>query len=122
MNKYLKKDLKNAILENNYNDYSYYIFDQPKLINDLNELKNKFSKYKTLISYSYKTNYIKSLIKYLDKEKILSEVVSPFEVDIAKSYQINPKDIIYNGPVKSEESIFYVLKNGGLINAILSMI
>ena len=63
------------------------------------------------VLYSYKTNYLKTIIQYLDRNKIKSELVSPFEIEISKNYIINPASIIYNGPLKDIESILYVLVN-----------
>ena len=63
-------------------------------------LKSIFPK-DSIFAYSYKTNYLKPIIKFLNSQKVLSEVVSPFEVDITKNYGIPPGRIIYNGPIKN---------------------
>ena len=69
------------------------------------------------IAYSYKTNNLPPLIDYLAKLGCLSEVVSPFEVEIALRLGIPPSQIIYNGPLKDKKSINKVLRGNGLINA-----
>ena len=46
--------------------FPFYIFDETILKTDLYKLKQAFGKYETLISYSYKTNYMAPLVKYLD--------------------------------------------------------
>ena len=97
--------------------FPYYIFDETILKRELKSLKQSFQKYPTEIGYSYKTNYLLPLVKYLDSEGVFSEVVSSFEVDLVEKYGISLEKIIFNGPIKSNESIFKVLKFGGLVNA-----
>ena len=109
--------LKNAIQKLNYNKDSYYIFDEVSCKREIKNFINAFNKYPAIFSYSYKTNYCKPLIDLITKYKFLSEVVSPFEVDLTKLYGIDPSNIIYNGPVKDYESIKYVLEGKGIVNA-----
>ena len=111
------KKLIEAIKAQDYNFDSYYIFDYPKFLNEVNFFKETFKEVNPIFSYSYKTNYLKPLIKSVDKLDFLSEVVSPFEVEVSKIFGIVPSRIIYNGPLKDKESIKYVLSNGGIVNA-----
>ena len=113
----IEEKLKESIKLLDYNSDSYYIFDKPKFTKEVKIFKNNFKDLKPIFSYSYKTNYVKPLIKSIDELGFLSEVVSPFEVEISKVFEISPSKIIYNGPVKDDESIIYVLKNGGIVNA-----
>tara|TARA_Y100001978_G_C23693297_1_gene436055 strand:+ start:982 stop:2217 length:1236 start_codon:yes stop_codon:yes gene_type:complete len=117
MKRFLNDALEDAIIKNDLEKSSYYIFDKTILLNELDLLKKFCFKNNIKISYSYKTNYVKPFIETLHNENIMSEVVSPFEVDLTKEFKINAKYVIYNGPVKSYESISYILKNGGLVNA-----
>ena len=114
---YLSKNLINEIKKHTYNEDSFYILDLPKLEKDFNFFKNAFSEIKTEIAYSYKTNNLPPLIDYLAKSGCLSEVVSPFEVEIALRLGIPAAKIIYNGPLKDKNSINKVLLGNGLINA-----
>ena len=117
MDNYLfSRELSNAI-QSLGGKFPYYIFDQTKIKRDLQVLQQSFQKYPTEIGYSYKTNYLLPLVKYLDSEGVFSEVVSSFEVDLVEKYGISLEKIIFNGPIKSNESIFKVLKFGGLVNA-----
>ena len=111
----IESNLVNAIASLDYCSDSFYIFDYPKFLKEINNFKTKFNDINPI--FSYKTNYVKPLIKSIDQSNFLSEVVSPFEVEISKTFGINPSKIIYNGPVKDDESIEYVLKNGGIVNA-----
>ena len=108
--------LKEAI-RNIEGDYPFYIFDQTILQNELVKLKNSFNKYPTQIGYSYKTNYMYPLVKFLDNNGVFAELVSAFEVEIAERYGIDLRNMILNGPVKSYESIKKILNAGGLVNA-----
>ena len=113
----IKPKLQEAIKNLNYKNDSFYIFDKDLCIEEINYFKNSFNNYPSFFSYSYKTNYCLPLIKLIDKNDFYSEVVSPFEVDLTRLYGIDPSKIIYNGPVKDFESIKYVFKGGGIINA-----
>ncbi len=113
----MKKKLEDLIRIYQCDHDSYYIIDLENLANDLQLFKNAFRNLDHVISYSYKTNYLKSIIQYLDINQVKSELVSPFEIEIAKKYKINPSSIIYNGPLKDEESISFVLKGEGIVHA-----
>tara|TARA_Y100000739_G_C20596536_1_gene460578 strand:- start:534 stop:1772 length:1239 start_codon:yes stop_codon:yes gene_type:complete len=117
MRQAITNNLKEAIKKLQYNHDSYYIFDKEICSSEIKFFKDSFNKYNSIFSYSFKTNYCKPLIEMADKNDFLSEVVSPFEVDLTKLYNINPEKIIYNGPVKDIESIEYVIKGNGVINA-----
>ncbi|MDA7676794.1 hypothetical protein N8584_02315 [bacterium] len=69
-----------------------------------------------VVAYSYKTNYLRSVCTELDLLNCFAEVVSPFEVDMARRYGIEKSRIVYNGPVKDDESIRTVLSGGGVVN------
>lgn len=113
MNSQLIEEIKNL----NHPDDSYFIVDLEILSRDLNLFNNAFSGIDCIISYSYKTNYLKCIVDYLNKSKVRSELVSPFEVEISKKYFIEPSSLIYNGPVKDLKSISYVLSKGGIVHA-----
>ena len=106
---------------NNLNDFKSLKLESPCYIISLVELEKQLYNFKnlfpkgTIFAYSYKTNYLKPIIAFLDSNSLLSEVVSPFEVDITKEYNIDPKNIIYNGPTKDFKSIMYVLSHSGLV-------
>ena len=117
MTKNISAKLKKAIKKLNYRKDSFYIFDEEICKKEVNKFINSFNTFPSIFSYSYKTNYCKPLIKLLSEYNFLSEVVSPFEVEITSLYNIDPSKIIYNGPVKDFESIKYVFKGGGIINA-----
>ena len=92
-----------------------YIFDKEILESDYNFLKSHIPQ-NADIAYSYKTNSYKGICQFLNSLGSLSEVVSPYEIELTKQYNIDPKFIIYNGPIKDKDSIKYVLINDGLVN------
>ena len=62
--------------------------------------KNIYLKFQ--IAYSYKTNYIPRICQIIYKLGGYSEIVSPFELEIASRLNIPYKKIIYNGPDKRD--------------------
>jgi len=102
------------------NNQSYktpcYIFKKKKLINTLDNIEYAIkTKYHNIhVSYSFKTNSDKEVLKVLLKKNISIEVVSSKEYKIAK--KIGFKNIIYNGPAKSKKTFFDALKNNHIVN------
>ena len=69
----------------------------------------------TTFGWSYKTNYLKAICNIFHKEGWIAEVVSDFEYQKAEQAGIPGKDIIYNGPCKSRESLEHALHQGSLV-------
>lgn len=97
---------------------SFYILDVNKLRTNYKKIHHAFkSRYSEfIIGYSYKTNYLPYLCKELSKLGAYAEVVSRLEYDLAIKLGENPKNIIFNGPLKTKEDIQLALKNDSLIN------
>ena len=97
---------------------SAFLIDQDRFEENLDLLNLAFSNYypNVTIGYSYKTNYIPIICKSAHQKGCWAEVVSEMEVDMALSHLIVKENIIYNGPVKSPESIKKVIDVGGIIN------
>ena len=110
------KKLINNINSMPERDSPFYLLDIRKLKQELNTFKNAFEK-NVHVCYSYKTNYLKPIIQTFDNLGVLSEIVSSFEADLTKEFGINPRKVIYNGPIKSSNSIKYILEGGGIVNA-----
>lgn len=104
-------------LERKY-DSSFYVLDVNKLRENYHKINNAFkSRYSNfIIGYSYKTNYLPFLCKELSKLGAYAEVVSRLEYDLAIKLGENPKNIIFNGPLKMREDIFVALENESYIN------
>lgn len=108
---------KMAKLEEEYGS-SFYLFNLEKLRENYRKINYAFqSRYnKFIIGYSYKTNYLPYLCKELSKLGAYAEVVSRLEYDLAIKIGVEPNKIIFNGPLKTEEDIFFALNNKSLIN------
>lgn len=111
---YLKKV---NLLKKQFGD-SFYLFDMEKLSTNYLKMFSAFSsRYsKFILGYSYKTNYLPILLKEISRFGGYAEVVSRIEYDLALKIGMNPKNIIFNGPLKSSEDIALALKEGSIIN------
>jgi diaminopimelate decarboxylase len=67
-------------------------------------------------AWSYKTNYLDAVCKVFHSEGAMAEVVSGFEYDKAIANGVPGKDIIFNGPEKSEKDLEKALINNSLIH------
>jgi len=97
---------------------SFFMFDMNKLRHNYLKLNRAFkSRYENfVIGYSYKTNYLPMLCKELDSLGAYPEVVSRLEYDLALRIGANPKNIIFNGPVKSRDDIWLAISNQSILN------
>lgn len=97
---------------------SFYLFNVNKLRHNYRKLhdafKNRYPNF--IIGYSYKTNYIPYLCKEMYSLGAYAEVVSKLEYDLAVKIGVDPKKIIFNGPIKSFEDIKTALENESLLN------
>ncbi|HEX2674346.1 MAG TPA: hypothetical protein VHM25_25895, partial [Polyangiaceae bacterium] len=57
------------------------------------------------VFYSYKTNPIPGVLRTLHEQGIGAEVISPYELWLAKELGVPPERTIYNGPAKSDDSL-----------------
>ncbi len=107
--------LYNQILEL---EDSAFIFDQNQFQLNIQNLYASFSSSypKVNIGYSYKTNYLPDVCKIAHNEGCWAEVVSEMELDMALEYLEDSEKIIYNGPVKSYNSILKLIQNNGILN------
>lgn len=70
----------------------------------------------SLLAYSVKTNSLPWLLKYLKKENVLAEVVSDEEYHLAKVCGFSNKDIVFNGPIKGEDTLNVALAGNAYVN------
>lgn len=68
------------------------------------------------IGYSFKTNSLPWLVKYLKSRGAYAEVVSNDEYLLAKYLGYKDDEIIYNGPYKEQESFCNILDANGYVN------
>jgi len=107
-------------LPNNYRDLEtpYFILDKLKLDNNITGLKSSLEKFwpNYMIGYSFKTNTLPWLLKYLLKNKFYAEVVSVNEYKLARAIGYPQNQIIYNGPVKNQKTFNDALLNETIVN------
>lgn len=77
------------------------------------EFKHLFTSYypKTIVSYSYKTNYLPFICKILKEERCWAEVTSSMELNIAKKIGQDFKKIIFNGPAKTDQELLEAIQS-----------
>lgn len=94
-----------------------YVFRKDDFIKNYNNIQRCFeSKYlKYRIAYSFKTNYTPYICNLVKELGGFAEVVSDFELFLARRIGFADDCIIYNGPWKGELCEEFLL-NGGLLN------
>lgn len=97
---------------------AFYILDSKQFRQNFVELKSEFRKlYRNFnIAYSYKTNYTPKLCRIVNELGGFAEVVSDMEMEIALRIGVEPKNIIWNGPVKNATKVEQLLVMGGTVN------
>ncbi|RLD47444.1 MAG: diaminopimelate decarboxylase [Bacteroidetes bacterium] len=71
---------------------------------------------KVQFAWSYKTNYISAVCNTFHQEGSWAEVVSGFEYDKAINNGVDGRNIIFNGPDKTEENLRKAIINKSLIH------
>ena len=115
----MKKEIKEEIFSTLVSrERAAFLVDQEQFEDNLCLLHSSFLSHypKVTIGYSYKTNYIPVICKTAHEKGCWAEVVSEMEVEMALLNLIDKSKIIYNGPIKSVESIQKVIEVGGIIN------
>jgi diaminopimelate decarboxylase len=95
-----------------------FVYSQRNIEDKYNEFKNAFSSRYPEVQFwwSYKTNYLNAICNIFHKLGSKAEVVSEFEYQKARSLGIDGKDIIFNGPYKTKESLMIAVKEGAKIH------
>jgi len=70
----------------------------------------------TIVAYSYKTNYVSGILRVVHQEGAYAEVVSGFELELARSLGVPGRQIVYNGPHKRPEELRQAIALGARIN------
>jgi diaminopimelate decarboxylase len=104
-------------LQKQYGD-AFFIFDEDQYIKNINDVSTAFEKkYKNLqLAYSFKTNYVPRVCRLAKDHNVLAEVVSEMEYQLALKVGYKPEQIIYNGPIKTRESLFRAFENDSVIH------
>ena len=96
----------------------YFVVDRALVDEAYDSLIAALNKYwgNYIIGYSYKTNALPWAINYFKSKGAYAEVVSDDEYNLAK-YINNPIDkIVYNGPIKTKETMLEAIRGGAIVN------
>lgn len=95
----------------------YFLIDKEELNTNFDKMYAAFiENWKNIvIGYSFKTNSLPWIINFLKDKGAYAEVVSEKEYELAKYLGYSDK-IIYNGPLKSENSFIEALNKGVIVN------
>ena len=106
-----------AVFSERYGE-GFYLLDSDVFRANYLELSEVFKKRypKFNIAYSYKTNYTPKLVRIVDQLGGYAEVVSDMELEVALRAGVAPQRIIWNGPIKNEEAMRWLLLAGGTVN------
>ncbi|MGA1825567.1 MAG: decarboxylase [bacterium] len=96
----------------------FYVLYLERFIQNYNDFLGAFKKIynNTVLAYSYKTNYIPDLCKAINGLGAYAEVVSDMEYELALRIGVDPKKIIFNGPLKEYQIIETALLNESLLH------
>ncbi|MCE7741621.1 MAG: hypothetical protein GOP50_04120 [Candidatus Heimdallarchaeota archaeon] len=91
-----------------------FIFLEERFLNNATELEQNLKKSipNLFISYAIKANYLGRILHSAKKIGLGIEVMSLFELKLAREAKIPNKDIIFNGPAKTTEELEYALGEG----------
>ena len=95
-----------------------YLIQEPLLRKNLEAFEHALKKYWNHygFGYSVKTNPLPWLLFYVKEYGCMAEVVSDTEYALAERIGFRPRDIIFNGPIKSREKFLHALKNKSIVN------
>jgi len=95
-----------------------FLIDERILLTRLAEFQNalKRSVPNGVIAYSYKTNALRGLVSCLHEKGAWAEVVSEHEYNLACDLGIAGEQIVFNGPLKSDEVLSRAIAQNSKIN------
>jgi diaminopimelate decarboxylase len=96
----------------------YYLIDLQRLQNNYNGLHDAFRKKlpNIIIGYSFKTNSLPWLIRWMKQMGAYAEVVSSPEYQLALRAGFDQAKVVFNGPYKGFDAFFAALESGALVN------
>ena len=95
-----------------------FIINKEELEKNIDELHTalKINWDNYIIGYSFKTNSLPWIIKFLKENNVYAEVVSDFEYKLAQKIGCSEEEIIFNGPNKGKDIFIHSIKNGSIVN------
>lgn len=95
-----------------------FVLEADKLVQNIRAFKSALdSQFEhNILGYSVKTNSTPALLNIINEEGGYAEVVSYHEYRLALSLGFSPSHIVYNGPLKDQETFLHALQNGAVVN------
>lgn len=95
-----------------------FVLDADKLLQNVRSFKSALDDRfeRNILGYSVKTNSTPAILDMIRKEGGYAEVVSYHEYSLALSLGFKPNKIIYNGPLKDQDTFLHALINGAIVN------
>ena len=96
----------------------YFLIHKDKMDNLIDDMFYSLQKYwkNGIVGYSFKTNNLPWIIKYMKKRGLYAEVVSSDEFELAVHLGFPYENIIFNGPVKGKKEFEEALRQNTIIN------
>lgn len=96
----------------------YFVIIEDKLKRNILEFKSALRHYwpNSQLAYSVKTNSLPWLLEYLRQYNVMAEVVSDEEYQLALLCGYPGEEIIFNGPIKSNEQLLSAIDKGSIAN------
>lgn len=96
----------------------YYVIDKAKLDNNIKCFENALNEHwkNSCLSYSVKTNSLPWVLKHIHGRGVKMEVVSDEEYLLSRKCGVQARDIIFNGPIKSNAILLDAVNEGALVN------
>ena len=95
-----------------------FVLEADKLFQNIRAFKTALdSRFEhNVLGYSVKTNSTPALLDIIKEEGGFAEVVSYHEYKLAMSLGFQSDRIVYNGPLKDQETFLHALQNGAIVN------
>ncbi len=92
----------------------FFVFLPERLKHNFEKMKNEIKKHvpNTLIAYALKANYLGRVLDISNSLELGAEVMSLFELKLAKFANFPSDRIIFNGPAKSLEELNFAISEG----------
>lgn len=96
----------------------FFLINKDELDSNIQNFKSALEKIwpNSIIAYSVKTNSLPWLLKYLKSQDIMAEVVSDEEYELALLCGFSEEEIVFNGPIKGENTFLDSIKKGSIVN------
>jgi len=108
--------LSSSIIDELAGEYGtpLYVIHSQTLRERYHEFVTEFEKRysNSLVFYAYKANYLPAVCEQLHRLGCGAEVASGMELELAMALNVNPQQIAFNGPLKTENDLFHALSSG----------